>query len=109
MYQTILNNIAFIKVNGKDARDFLQGQISNDISLLQQQKLIRACICNLKGRILTLLDIFIINDVYILALPQELQQKIIHNLQHYAKFSQIEIKSTTEFMAVAYYLSLIHI
>jgi len=41
-----------IVVEGKDSIDFLQGQISTDVSKQKIEQIDRSAICNLKGRVI---------------------------------------------------------
>ncbi len=49
-----------IKVSGPDAKQFLQGLITNDMDLLQNQKAIHAGLLSPQGKIL--FDFFVVND-----------------------------------------------
>lgn len=57
---TNLPNRALITVRGEDARDFLQGLITNDIKLLESQGMIYACLLTPQGKFLY--DFFIYQD-----------------------------------------------
>lgn len=52
MHYTTLKNRGLIRIEGKDARPFLQGLISNDISLLDSQGCVYACLLNAQGKFL---------------------------------------------------------
>lgn len=51
-FYTTLKNRGSIRVSGPDARTFLQGLISNDVSLLDTQPLVYACLLNPQGKFL---------------------------------------------------------
>jgi folate-binding protein YgfZ len=51
-FYTTLKNRGSIRVSGPDARTFLQGLISNDVSLLASQPLVYACLLNPQGKFL---------------------------------------------------------
>ncbi|HJO11123.1 MAG TPA: folate-binding protein, partial [Gammaproteobacteria bacterium] len=48
-----LNQFELIRVSGPDAREFLQGQVSCNMDLLNDKLSRRGAICNLKGRVVS--------------------------------------------------------
>ena len=44
-----------IRIQGKDSLEFLQGQLSNDLELIEKEELQKNVICSTKGRIIALL------------------------------------------------------
>lgn len=59
-FYTTLKNRGLVRVSGVDARSFLQGLISNDISLLDTRPMIYACLLNPQGKFLH--DFFMTED-----------------------------------------------
>ena len=52
-----LKQLSVLSVSGNDALTFLQGQLTNDISLATSTKSIHAGFCNPKGRLLAFFHI----------------------------------------------------
>ena len=48
----ISSNHSIILITGKDSVEFLQGQITNDISLLSDDNFIDSAVCNVQGRVI---------------------------------------------------------
>ena len=79
-----------IVVEGKDSIDFLQGQISTDVSKQKVEQIDRSAICNLKGRVIA--SFFckkISNDQFHLITHQSVVKKLMDTLKKYAVFSKV--------------------
>ena len=81
-----------IVVEGKDSIDFLQGQISTDVSKQEIEQIDRSAICNLKGRVIaSFLCKKISNDQFNLIAHQSVVKKLMDTLKKYAVFSKVSI------------------
>ena len=81
-----------IVVKGKDSIDFLQGQISTDVSKQEIEQIDRSAICNLKGRVIaSFLCKKISNDQFHLITHQSVVKKLMDTLNKYAVFSKVSI------------------
>ena len=81
-----------IVVEGKDSIDFLQGQISTDVSKQKIEQIDRSAICNLKGRVIaSFLCKKISNDQFHLITHQSVVKKLMDTLKKYAVFSKVSI------------------
>ena len=81
-----------IVVEGKDSIDFLQGQISTDVSKQEIEQIDRSAICNLKGRVIaSFLCKKISNDQFHLVTHQSVVKKLVDTLKKYAVFSKVSI------------------
>ena len=81
-----------IVVEGKDSIDFLQGQISTDVSKQEIEQIDRSAICNLKGRVIaSFLCKKISNDKFHLITHQSVMKKLMDTLKKYAVFSKVSI------------------
>ncbi|NNC76896.1 MAG: folate-binding protein YgfZ [Woeseiaceae bacterium] len=69
-----------IYVTGDDAFDFLQGQLSHDLRLLDERPNLSAAWCNPKGRVIAFLRVRIIDRGYALTLPGELCDSVSKRL-----------------------------
>ena len=85
------NYLGIIKISGQDALNFLQGQITNDINLLNSQPYIIASNLNIKGRVITNFFIFVINEEYYLLLNKELVDQMISRLKMYVLRSKVSV------------------
>ena len=85
-----LNHYGIIQVSGTDAATFLQGQLSNDITLVDYANSQLSAYCTPKGRVLTLLRIVKSKDGYLLLLPQALLPMVQKRLQMYIMMSKVE-------------------
>ena len=86
-----------IVVEGKDSIDFLQGQISTDVSKQEIEQIDRSAICNLKGRVIaSFLCKKISNDQFHLITHQSIVKKLVDTLKKYAVFSKVSIGEGNE-------------
>lgn len=87
-----------IVVQGADALEFLQGQLTADLAgLLPGQSLLSAW-CNPKGRVICLLRVTATGSGYTLALPTELADDVIKRLTLFRFRSKVEftVRPATE-------------
>ncbi|MDH5633645.1 MAG: folate-binding protein [Gammaproteobacteria bacterium] len=87
-----LTDLALIRVSGDDAAQFLQGQLSNDIRLLDTNPTQLSAYCNPKGRVLALFRIFKTGNDYNLLLPATLAEATTRRLQMFVMRSKVDIK-----------------
>jgi folate-binding protein YgfZ len=71
---------AMIAVRGEDAEDFLQGQLSNDVTQANEIAPLLAAWCNPKGRVICLLRLLRIAGGFGLVMPSELVDEIVRRL-----------------------------
>ena len=62
--------LSLIEVSGEDAAPFLQGQITNDINLVNDKTSVYAGLCNPKGRLLALFHIVKLHKSFFLICPK---------------------------------------
>jgi len=86
-----INSLSLIKISGDDATSFLQGQLTNDISLLSNNWQF-AGYCNPKGRLLALLQIWCHGDAYYALLANDLVESTMQRLRMYVMRSKVTIK-----------------
>ena len=88
-----------IVVEGKDSIDFLQGQISTDVSKQEIEQIDRSAICNLKGRVIASFSCKkISNDQFHLITHQSVMKKLMDTLKKYAVFSKVSINECDDDM-----------
>jgi len=70
IFFNLKDHYSLIQVSGDDANSFLQGQLTNDINLASENKLILSGFCNPKGRLLAIFQIAKINNIFLSYLPK---------------------------------------
>ena len=83
-----------ILVRGKDAATFLQGQITNDINLLDKGKAIYAGYCNPKGRLIAFFLIIRVWNNYFLFCPSSISDEIRKKLSMFVLRSHVSIETS---------------
>jgi folate-binding protein YgfZ len=86
-----LDHLGVARVSGEDAENFLQGQLTNDIALLKEQKVQISGYCNPKGRMLAQFIIMPEAEGYLLLLPRSIYDKTINRLKMFILRSKVEI------------------
>jgi len=93
----IKNQLDVIKISGVDAESFIQGQITNDITLLSgEKKSIYAGYCSPKGRLLAFFFITKIDNDYFFFCPPCISESISKRLSMYVLRAKVEIKCSLE-------------
>ena len=89
-----LSHLGKCSISGNDARDFLQGQLSNDIDKLNaEQPHQLSAYCNPKGRILALFHVLISNTGYVLIAPRKILDKVLPRLKMFVMRAAVKIES----------------
>ena len=95
----IKNQLDVIKISGVDAETFIQGQITNDISLLsEEKKSIYAGYCSPKGRLLAVFFITRMNANYFLFCPPCISEAISKRLSMYVLRAKVEITCSPDYV-----------
>ncbi|HAU1281226.1 TPA: folate-binding protein YgfZ, partial [Legionella pneumophila] len=96
-----LSYLGVIDFLGEKSIDFLQGQLTCDLRLVSDVSMIQGAQCNLKGRILSLLDIINWQGVK-LVLPQDLIEVTQHSLNKVALLSRVKITSNNNYKILGF-------
>lgn len=91
-----LSYLSILDVTGDNAQNFLQGQISADINKLTQNNMIKGALCNLKGRVISLMDVIEYQGLK-LVLPDDLIELVTKDLSKPAMFSRVKFNKNTEY------------
>ena len=91
-----LSHLGLLEISGADAVTFLQGQVTNDVSLLNGSNAHYTAYCNPKGRMLALFLAFAHYDHLHLQLNRELLEPIMKRLKMYVMRSKVEIKDVSD-------------
>jgi len=90
-----IQGLDVILVKGNDAENFLQGQITNDIKLLEKEnKAIYAGYCSPKGRLIAFFLIIKVRDNYFLFCPSSISDEITKKLLMFVLRSQVFIEKS---------------
>lgn len=95
--------LSILEFHGERASEFLQGQLTCDLRTLSDIQMIQGAQCNLKGRIMSLLDV--INWQGIKAIiPSDISEVTRLSLEKTAQLSRVSIKENNEFKLYGFYL-----
>lgn len=93
---TDLSHIGLIQVSGEDARDFLQGQFTNDINRVDATHSQLSAYCGPKGRMLASFRILERNDALLLMLPAERIAAIRKRLHMFVLRAKVKIEDVSD-------------
>lgn len=91
-----LPHLGAICVTGDASQTFLQGQVTCDMRAVTPQTMRQGALCNIKGRILALIDIIQYHDAYWLILPKDLITSTLHTLEKTALLSRVKLHAAPE-------------
>ncbi len=91
-----LSWLGLIRVAGKDAAGFLQGQLTNDTRLVDDIHSALGAYCTPKGRMLALFRMFRRNDALWLLLPAERLEATLGRLGMFVLMSQVELADASD-------------
>lgn len=83
-----LSHLKLVKVTGRDATTFLQGQLTNDITALKEDWHYSAY-CTPKGRALAVFLVWRSNDDIFLLLEESVKESVLKRLKMYVMRSQV--------------------
>lgn len=83
--------ISTYRFSGDDARDFLQGQITQDINLVKPGDCRYAAYCTPKGKMLATLLVYAADNDIVLCLHRQVADSVIKRLQMFVLRSQVKI------------------
>ena len=100
-----LSYLKGLQVIGDKAKEFLQGQVSCDVRDVTSLQMRQGAICNLKGRVLALLDIIDWAAIGVhLILPADLLSETQASLAKTAIFSRVTLRPADNYEIVGFYL-----
>lgn len=82
---------SIIQISGIDSAEFLQGQITNDINLVSNDKFIDSAVCNVQGRVISLFMIRKYVEDFQIIVDSSLSIKLLNHLKKYAVFFKTEM------------------
>lgn len=99
-YITAMTDLGIIKVSGKDAAQFLQGQLTCNIHELTESTSFFTAFCNVKGRVISTFLLLKTADAFLLILPYELLNTVQKKLQFYVLRSKVQLSNQTNELVV---------
>jgi tRNA-modifying protein YgfZ len=92
---TPINDLGLIEVTGKDAVNFLQGQLTNDLKQLDGVHAQLSGYCTPKGRLLAILTVFAHYDHLHFILPKQRLNPIVERLSKYVMRADVKFNDFT--------------
>jgi folate-binding protein YgfZ len=90
---TDLSHLAVLRAEGADAQSFLQGQLSNDINLINESRAQLSSYCNAKGRMFAIFLVFRRPDnAYYLELPAALAEPTLKRLRMFILRAKVKLE-----------------
>jgi tRNA-modifying protein YgfZ len=90
-----LSHQGLISVDGEDASDFLQGQLTNDVGDVSEQHSQLSAYCTHKGRMLANFRIFKRDNSFYLRLPLSLLEPTLKRISMFVLMSKVSIKNSS--------------
>ena len=90
-----LSHYGLIEVDGEDAADFLQGQLTNDVRDVSLQHGQLSAYCTHKGRMLANFRLFKRGDSFYLSLPRDLLEPILKRISMFVLMSKVNIRDSS--------------
>ncbi len=88
--------VSIINITGNDAFDFLQGQLSNDLAILENEPALLTAWCNPKGRVIILTNVTRTADGYSFPVPAEMVDDIVKRLTMFRFRTKVEFTIEAE-------------
>ena len=96
-----LADTGLIRVSGEDARDFLQGQLTNDIGQVTPEQGQLSAYCTPKGRMLAIFIVFQRGDALYLQLPLERLQPVLKRLRMFVLRSRVTLEDASDELVIS--------
>lgn len=91
-----MHRLSTINVNGQDASEFLQGQLTNDVSRLESEAEILAAWCNPKGRVIWFGTLWATDSGFGLSAPAETAEDVVKRLTVFRFRSKVDFDIVAE-------------
>jgi folate-binding protein YgfZ len=91
---------ALIRVTGDDAEDFLLGQFTNDLRVLDDTHSQLSAYCTAQGRMLAIFRVLRMTDGFMLMLPDELRDSVVQRLRMYVMRSRVTLAPVDDMVVI---------
>ena len=95
----LLKNRSLLKISGKDAEEFLQNQLSNDIEKIDSNKVQFNAYCQHQGKVIAFFWVMRMGEDFLLSFPGELLEKIENRLKIFVIMSDVIIENVTNVLS----------
>jgi hypothetical protein len=95
-----LTHLGAVAVSGPDAAALLQGQQTNDVREVSEQRSQIAGICSNKGRLIATYRVVRRDDAYLLVLPRVQATPVIHRLRLFVLRSKTALRDASDEVAI---------
>ncbi len=92
----LLPSLGVLRVGGRDAVDFLQGQFTNDARLLADGRTQLSACCTNQGRVIAIVRFRQLDEAVYALLPADLLPRLAGQLRKFVLRSKVEIQQATE-------------
>lgn len=93
---TDLSNLNVLEVSGKDAGEFLHGQLSSDVAALAEHESQLSSWCNIKGRVIASFLLYRSHDCFYLLLDKDLSDSVTKRLQMFVLRAQVSVSDRSD-------------
>ena len=93
------DELGLILVSGKDARDFLQNQLSNDVDFIDESSYQLSSYSTPKGRLVGIFRVVRISNGYILVTTRAMVLPLLQRLYHYIVQSEVTLADASDHFA----------
>jgi len=97
----MLPAFSVVAVSGRDARSFLQGQLTNDLLGLERHPGLLAAACNREGRVLEVLRLAAHGDTVLIVVRRSLAAPLVARLGRFVMRAELAIANQDDALAVA--------
>jgi hypothetical protein len=98
---TLLPEFSVVAVSGRDARSFLQGQLTNDLLGLERHPGLLAAACNRDGRVLEILRLASRGDAVLIVVRRSLATPLIARMSKSVLRAEVSIEDGSDALVVA--------
>lgn len=91
-----LSHLGLLKVSGKDAEPFLQGQLTNDVKQLIEGHSHLSAYCTAKGRMLAIFRAFRCDDAFYLQTNAEIIDPVQKRLQMFILMAKVKLENVSD-------------
>jgi len=85
-----------LRISGEDAKNFLQGQFTNDITKIKPNEIQVNAYCQHQGKIMSLLWVFMKHNSFFISFPEDLKELVLSKLRMFKLMSQVEIEDLSK-------------
>ncbi len=97
---TLLPSYGVLAVTGRDARTFLQGQLTNDLLGLDRHPGMLTAACNRQGRVIATMRLAAMDDAVLIVLRRELAAIVIAQLSQFVLRADVSITDASDGLLV---------